>query len=72
VNDIRQQVEKYGQVAEVCRDGKHVYVEFCLPEHCQIALRSISKLTFNDKKVVATYYPLCLWRQKKFVSPELS
>jgi hypothetical protein len=72
LRDIRERAQVYGLVSEVVARDSNVFVEFEDPWCCQNAFEQMTKLTLNGRRVVASFYPLCLWREKTLVAPELS
>lgn len=68
--DIREECERFGKVMSVktskINDGYNVYVEYQKAEDCCEAQHLLSGRYFDDKFVVATFFPLQHFRENRF------
>lgn len=71
--DIQEECESFGQVVSVIADRKfdvnleyHVYVEFKDATDCEKAQRMLTGRQFNDRFVIATFFPVYDFFKKHF------
>ena len=64
LREVREEAAKYGAVTEVKAHNGHAFVEFQEASDCQRACAGLTGSTFDDKTVVAVFYPTQLWANK--------
>ena len=63
LKEVREEAEKYGRVNDIKSNGGHAYIEFQEASDCQGAVAGLTGTTYEDKPVMAVFYPICLWSQ---------
>ena len=63
LTEVREEAEKFGRVTDIKANGSHAYVEFQEASDCQRAVSGLTGTTYEDRPVMAVFYPICLWTQ---------
>ena len=63
LTEVREEAEKFGRVTDIKSNGGHAYVEFQEASDCQRAVSGFTGTTYEDRPVMAVFYPICLWSQ---------
>ena len=61
LRELREEADKYGRVSEVKAANGHAFVEFQEASDCQKACTGLTGKTFDEKTVVAVFYPNHMW-----------
>lgn len=61
LEELKEEASKYGRITDVRSSGAHAYIEFQEASDCQKACSGLSGRTFDDRTVVAVFYPIDLW-----------
>ena len=59
--EVREEAEKFGRVTDIKSNGGHAYVEFQEASDCQSAVTGLTGTTYENRPVMAVFYPICLW-----------
>ena len=65
--EVREEAEKFGRVTDIKSNGDHAYVEFQEASDCQRAVSGFTGTTFEDRPLMAVFYPICLWSQNNLL-----
>ncbi len=63
LKEVREEAEKYGRVTDIKSNGGHAYVEFQEASDCQRAVTGLTGTTYEERPVIAVFYPISLWSQ---------
>ena len=63
LREVREEAEKYGPVTDIKSKGGHAYVEFQEASDCQRAVVALTGTTFEQRTLLAVFYPISLWCQ---------
>ena len=63
LKEVREEAEKYGRVTDIKSKGGHAYVEFQEASDCQRAVAALTGTTYEQRTLLAVFYPIHLWSQ---------
>ena len=63
LTEVREEAEKFGRVTDIKANGGHAYVEFQEASDCQRAVNGLTGTSYEDRTLMAMFYPICLWSQ---------
>lgn len=66
LREVREEAEKHGTVTNIKSRNGHAYIEFQEASDCQDACSALTGRTFDERTVVAVFYPIQLWSNNIF------
>ena len=66
LKEVCEEASKYGAITDVKSKNGHAYIEFQEASDCQHACSGLTGRTFDEKTVIAVFYPIQLWANNVF------